>query len=71
MKAFVNSNTCTSGELGGTGTCIVLFPSLKNSVNFATFTVSSVTMSGRTYQQPQNHDPDGSSNGTSQRVNRP
>ncbi len=65
------SDTCTSGELGGTGTCIVLFPSLRNSVNFATFTVSSVTMSGRTYQQPQNHDPDGSSTGTSQRVNRP
>jgi len=70
-RAGLNSNTCTSGELGGTGTCIVLFPSLRNSVNFATFTVNSVTMSGRTYQQPQNHDPDGSSNGTSQRVNRP
>src|SRR5437764_10113167 len=27
-----NSNTCTTGDLGGNGTCIVLFPSLKRSV---------------------------------------
>src|SRR3989454_11138734 len=28
----LNSNTCTTGDLGGNGTCIVLFPSLKKSV---------------------------------------
>jgi hypothetical protein len=67
----LNSDTCTTGELGGNGTCIFLFPSLRKSNKFATFTVTSVTMSGKTYQAPQNHDPDGSSNGTTQRVNRP
>jgi hypothetical protein len=44
---------------------------LKKSVKSVTFTVTSVTMAGRTYQQPQNHDPDGSSDGTGQKVNRP
>jgi hypothetical protein len=67
----LNSNTCTSGDLGGNGTCIVLFPGLGRNRKFVTFTVNSVTMSGRTYQPTQNHDPDGSSNGTTQRVNRP
>jgi hypothetical protein len=65
------SDTCTTGELGGTGTCIFLFPSIGRNRTFVTFTVTSVTMSGRTYQPSQNHDPDGSSNGTTQRVNRP
>jgi hypothetical protein len=67
----LSSNTCTSGDLGGNGTCIMLFPGLRNRTKSVTFTVTSVTMSGRTYQQPQNHDPDGSSNGTSQGVNKP
>ena len=66
------SNTCTTGELGGNGTCIFLAPSLsmktKKSVSF---TVSSVTMTGMTYQSSANHDPDGSSNGTTIKVNRP
>jgi len=65
----LNSDTCTSGDLGGNGTCIVLFPSLrKRSV---TFTVSSLTMAGYVYQQANNHDADGSSNGTTIKVNRP
>jgi hypothetical protein len=68
------SDTCTTGELGntGNGTCIFLAPSLslktKKSVSF---TVTSVTMSGKTYQSASNHDPDGSSNGTTIKVNRP
>jgi hypothetical protein len=69
--AGLASDTCTTGELGGTGTCIFLFPSIARNRTFVTFTVTSVTMSGRTYQPAQNHDPDGSSNGTTQRVNRP
>lgn len=69
--AGTNSNTCTSGDLGGNGTCIVLFPGLKKGTKSVTFTVSSVTMEGRAYQQPQNHDPDGSSNGTAQKVSKP
>lgn len=67
----LNSNTCTTGELGGTGTCIVLFPSLKRGTRSVTFTVTSVTISGRTYGPAQNHDADGSSNGTAQTINRP
>ncbi len=67
----LNSDTCTTGELGGNGTCIMLFPSLKKSVSFVNLTVVSVTMDGRTYDRTFNHDVDGSSNGTTVRVNRP
>jgi hypothetical protein len=67
----LNSNDCTTGELGGVGTCIMLYPSIARSRQFVTLTVNSVTMSGRTYQPGQNHDPDGGSNGTTIRVNRP
>jgi len=66
------SDTCTTGELGGNGTCIFLAPGLslktKKSVSF---TVSSVTMPGKTYQSSSNHDPDRSSTGTTIKVNRP
>ena len=63
------SDTCTTGELGGNGTCIFLFPGLtRKSV---TFTVTSVTMTGQTYLSASNHDVDGSSNGTTVKVNRP
>jgi hypothetical protein len=67
----LNSDTCTSGELGGDGTCIMLFPSLKRAVTFVNLTVVSVTLAGRTYDRTLNHDPDGDSNGTTIRVNRP
>jgi hypothetical protein len=67
----LNSDTCTTGELGGNGTCIMLFPSLKRSVTFVNLTVVSVTIDGRTYDRTFNHDVDGSSNGTTVRVNRP
>ena len=67
----LNSNDCTSGELGGIGTCVMLYPSIARSRNFVTLTINSVSMAGRTYQPAQNHDPDGGSNGTTIRVNRP
>ena len=67
----MNSNTCTTGDLGGNGTCTMLFPSLKRSVTFVNLTVVSVTLAGRTYDRTLNHDVDGSSNGTTVRVNRP
>ena len=67
----LNANTCTTGELGGNGTCIVLFPSLRKNVKQVTFTVTSVTASGQTYQQSVNHDVDGSSNGTKVTVKKP
>jgi hypothetical protein len=64
----LNANTCTTGELGGNGTCIVLFPSLKKGTKAVTFTVTSVTASGQTYQANANHDVDGGTNGTQVRV---
>ena len=67
----LNSDTCTSGDLGGNGTCIVLFPSLKRSVTSVNFTVVSVTFPGSTYVRADNHDPDGDSNGTTIKVIRP
>jgi hypothetical protein len=67
----LNSDTCTTGELGGTGSCIMLFPSLKKSVTFVNLTVVSVTIAGRTYDRTFNHDVDGGSNGTTIRVSRP
>ena len=67
----LNSNTCTTGELGGNGTCIVLFPSLPNSYPSVIYAVSNVTYPNRTYKQILNHDPDGSSNGTGQKVLKP
>ncbi len=66
----LNADTCTTGELGGNGTCIVLFPSLKKGTKSVTFTVTSVTASDQTYQQTANHDVDGSSNGTQVTVKR-
>jgi hypothetical protein len=66
------SNTCTTGDLGGNGTCIMLAPGLslktKKSVSFS---VTSVTMSGKSYQSSANHDPESNSNGTTIKVNRP
>lgn len=67
----LNSDTCTTGELGGNGTCIVLFPSLKRTVTFVNMTVVSVTYAGRIYDRAFNHDVDGNSNGTTIRVLRP
>ena len=70
-RTGLNANTCTTGELGGNGTCIVLFPSLPLSAGQVRFTVTSVTRNGYTYQQAANHDVDGSSNGTVITVARP
>jgi hypothetical protein len=67
----LNSNTCTTGELGSAGACIVLFPALSKTYPNVIFAVTSVTYPGRTYKQILNHDPDGSSNGTGQKVLRP
>jgi hypothetical protein len=58
------TDTCTTGDLGGDGTCI--FVSLYNlpDVLSETFTVTSVTLAGQPYQPGDNHDPDGDSDGT-------
>jgi hypothetical protein len=67
----LNSNTCTTGELGGNGSCIVLFPGVRRSNTFVTYHVLNVIKAGQTYNSANNHDVDGSSNGTIIRVNRP
>ena len=67
----LNSNTCTTGELGGTGTCIMLFPSLSLSTPAVTFRIQKVTKSGQSYNPFDNHDVDGGTNGTGIRVPRP
>ena len=67
----LNSDACTTGELGGNGTCIVLFPSLKRTVTSVNMTVVSVTYAGKTYDRAFNHDPNGNSNGTTIKVLRP
>ena len=67
----LNSNTCTTGELGGNGTCIMLFPSLSLSTPSVTFRVQKVTKSGQFYNPTDNHDVDGGTNGTGIKVTRP
>jgi threonine dehydratase len=57
--------------LGGFGTCIVLYPSISNKRKSATFSVSSLTKAGYVYASGSNHDPDGGSNGTTIKVNKP
>lgn len=69
--AGLASDECVTGDLGGDGTCIVLFPSIRRQTKSVTFTVTSLTSAGHTYQSSANHDPDGSSNGTSIKVIRP
>ncbi len=63
--AGLASDECTTGNLGGNGTCIVLYPSISRKQGAVTFTVTGVTMPGKTYDAAANHDPDGDSNGTS------
>jgi len=67
----LNSNECTTGELGGNGTCIMLYPSISNRRKFVTFTVNSLTKASYTYDSAANHDVDGGSDGTTIRVSRP
>jgi hypothetical protein len=69
--AGLASDTCTTGDLGGNGTCIFLYPSLRKRTRSVTFTVTSVMLAGDTYVGDQNHDNDGSSDGTVITVNKP
>ena len=59
--------SCTTGA---TGVCVASLPAIKKSVPSVVFTVSDVTMSGRSYEPGSNHDADGSSDGTSITVSR-
>jgi len=59
--AATGSATCTTGS---TGVCTVTRSNLNNRKTAITFTVSSVTRTGSTYEPTANHDPDGDSTGT-------
>ena len=65
------SNTCTTGELGGNGTCIMLFPSLSLGTASVTFRIQKVTKAGQSYNSADSHDVDGGTNGIGIKVNRP
>jgi hypothetical protein len=67
----LNSNTCTTGELGGVGTCIMVFPSLSLSTSSVTLRIQKVTATGQSYYSTDNHDVDGDTNGTGIRILRP
>ena len=65
------SDTCTTGDLGGNGTCIVMLTGIRKGTKSVSFTVTGVTKGGVTYDAARNHDPDGDSNGTTITVRRP
>ena len=67
----LNSNTCTTGELGGNGTCIMLFPNLSLATGSVTLRIQKVTKTGQIYNSADNHDVDGETNGTGIRIVRP
>ncbi|NIP60012.1 MAG: hypothetical protein GWM92_16960, partial [Gemmatimonadetes bacterium] len=69
--SFLVSDECTTGELGGIGSCIMLYPSIRKRVKSVSFTVTTVSKSGEVYDANANHDPDGDSDGTTITVNKP
>ena len=66
-----NTGSCVSGESGGNGTCTIAYASIPTSTFLVSFAVSSLTATDYVYKSAANHDPDGSSNGTTIFVRRP
>jgi hypothetical protein len=68
--SFGGSNTgeCVTGD---NGTCTIVLSQIPNSTFLVSFAVSSLTCTGYVYRSASNHDPDGSSNGTTIFVRRP
>jgi hypothetical protein len=62
------TGTCTTTA---TGTCSVSSGSLARKIQSTTFRVTSVTVGDLVYDSTANHDPDGSSNGTTIAIHRP
>ena len=54
----------TSCTTSASGVCTLTRTGIPKKTTQVTFTVTNVALSGSTYQQSSNHDPDGSSNGT-------
>lgn len=63
-----NTGECTTGEMG---TCTIVFALIPNSTGLVSFGMSSMTAPGYVYKLAANHDPDGSSNGSTIFVRRP
>jgi hypothetical protein len=63
-----NTGECTTAE---TGTCTIVYAGIPLSIGLLSFAVSSMTVTGYVYKSASNHDPDGSSNGTTVFVRRP
>jgi len=66
-----NTGQCVTGDTGGNGTCTITFALIPNSTALVSFAVSSLTCTGYVYKSASNHDPDGSSNGTTVFIRRP
>src|SRR6185436_8522843 len=62
-------NQCTTGT-AAPGTCIITLASIPLSTPTVSFQVSGASLAGYTYKSSANHDPDGSSNGTTIFVSR-
>jgi hypothetical protein len=66
-----NVGQCLTGSAGTTGTCTIVLSSIPTSTGLVSFSVTGLTGSGYVYKSAANHDPDGSSNGTTVFVRRP
>lgn len=59
---------CTTNEIG---TCTIVYAGIPITTSLVSFAASSMTATGYVYKSASNHDPDGSSNGTTVFVRRP
>jgi subtilisin family serine protease len=65
---YAASGSCVTGS---SGTCTAATPNIHKRNGSVTFSVSNVSHASLTYQASNNHDPDGSSNGTTVVVAKP
>ena len=65
-----NTGECTTAATGSKATCSIVLSDIPNATRLVAFAVSGMTRSGYIYTPSANHDPDGSSNGTTVFVRR-
>jgi subtilase family serine protease len=66
-----NVGECVTGSGGVAGKCTITYSPIPNTTFLVSFAVTSLTCTGYVYKPASNHDPDGSSNGTTVFVRRP
>jgi len=71
VRGSWDNGTVQSCISNRTGYCEMSLVAISLTVPTRTFTITSLTVTGRTYLPAMNHDPDADSNGTSIAVNRP